>query len=82
MRDNRPFMPEASILLHESSKITLQDFLVSLNVLKTKHNMSDLVIKDILELFSLTLPKPNNVPKNNKFVEKKMFNTDLIEMAL
>ena len=39
-----------------------------------KHNMSDLVLKDILELFAHIFPKPNNIPEDNKFVEKNLFN--------
>ena len=60
--------------IYKFATTSLKDFLVSLNILKSKHNMSDLVLKDILELFAHILPKPNNIPKNNNFVEKNLFN--------
>ena len=60
--------------IYKGSDICVKDFLISINVLKSKHNMSDLVFKDILNLFQLVLPKPNLIPKNNFLIEKKLFN--------
>ncbi len=65
---------EADSMIYKESAISLKDFLVSLNTLKSKHNLSDLVFKDILAFCALILPKPNNIPKNNHFVEDKLFN--------
>jgi hypothetical protein len=61
-------------LLYNTADTSLFEFLLAINTIKNKHNLSDVAVSDILRVFQVILPRGNKVPKNLNLLEKKALN--------
>jgi hypothetical protein len=60
--------------IYSSSNTSLLEFLLTINIIKNKHNLSDAAINEILNVFHCVLPIGNKVPKNLNSLVKKAIN--------
>lgn len=67
-----------SDFLYNESSVNRFDFSMSVYSIKVKHNLSTNCVDDILKLFKMILPNPNNCPKNHSKLEA-IFKPDEIE---
>jgi hypothetical protein len=62
--------------LYRDCNISVLEFLLTMQTLKIKHNLSDNTINDFLKAIQAVLPKGNKVPKNLNNLEKKLIRED------